>query len=239
MSLWKYHAILDDGRRCQSCCNRCQLFGSRDVDSGWEGDCGQCVIRWYRHQIRCVSRNYLPAAVSIRSRIYRYAGLDLSFERLARSVHRKLEMWKSRLTNVVDSDDEYFYSDIVTICPLTLLDDVSVNPRLETIYFRGLPNRSRSLLDCVALFLLKLPKTQHLGIPLSDTVFEHCTITRLQEQDYVFEVGWSTYQWQGHEWMNNAVTTECFWKESAAPWTAYGYQDCVWWLNGTRWFWER
>ena len=116
MSFMQYHAILDNGLRCQSCCNRCQLFGCRDPDSGWFGDCSECNIRWYRGQLSCVSRetkqmasgkNLWNFGVLATERIFRFAGLDVKFKRLGVVFTRKLRMLKSTLTNVVDSDDEF------------------------------------------------------------------------------------------------------------------------------------
>ena len=48
-SVLRYHCreLRDDGRRCKRCGNRSQLFGDRDVESGWEGYCGVCNMEWY------------------------------------------------------------------------------------------------------------------------------------------------------------------------------------------------
>ena len=45
----RYHCweLRDDGRRCKRCGNRSQLFGDRDVESGWEGYCGVCNMELY------------------------------------------------------------------------------------------------------------------------------------------------------------------------------------------------
>ena len=42
-----YHAVRDDGRRCNRCNRRSQIFGNRDVASGWEGYCNVCNMQWY------------------------------------------------------------------------------------------------------------------------------------------------------------------------------------------------
>ena len=231
MSLMKYHAILDDGRRCQSCCNRCQLFGARDVVSGWLGDCSECNIRWYRGQISCVSRetkqmvsgkNLWKSGARATALIFRFAGLDLKFKRLGVSFRRKLRMLKSTLTNVVDSDDEFFDGDekALQIHPLTFLNDIAVKSSiLQRELLEGLPAFPLSLLDIIATFLVKL---KHLSITTSD-----CHILRISSQDYVFEPCWSKYVWEDREWMCNSRTGKFFYADAPGPWVmvrALNYQ---------------
>ena len=239
MSFMKYHAILDNGIRCQSCCNRCQLFGRRDLDSGWFGDCSECNIRWYRGQLSCVSRetkqmasgkNLWNFGVLATERIFRFAGLDVKFKRLGVIFKRKLMMLKSTLTNVVDSDDEFFdgQEQALQIHPLTLLDDMAVNsPILEREILDGLPAYRLSLLDIVATFLVEL---KHFSSDYH--------ILRLSSQDYVFEPYWIKYVWEGREWLGNYRTGEFFYVDAPGPWIAYSYRHAVWWLNEKRWFWE-
>ena len=45
-----------DGRHCSRCNRRCNLFGSRDVETGWEGWCSVCNSEWKMHNIlsRCL-----------------------------------------------------------------------------------------------------------------------------------------------------------------------------------------
>ena len=116
----KYHAICDNGSRCQTCCNRSQLFGYIDVLSLWTGDCGECNIRWYRNQLRSTSRNtrdkmhgncFFVFGRNISALIFRYAGIDVEFYRLGVIFRRKMRMMTSILTNMVDSDDEYYEDD--------------------------------------------------------------------------------------------------------------------------------
>ena len=240
MSFMKYHAILDDGRRCQSCCNRCNIFGSRDIVSGWLGDCRECNSRWYRHQLRCVSRGFqhmvaarnfwkLGAAATLT--ISRCVEFDLNWSRAVESWHRKVIMLKEVLTNVVDSDDEfdseemavqtYPLTGLATICPCskTLLRELR----------RSSPFREVSILDVVVSYLMGQPNLDHLT---------HDAIATIQHHDYVLEHEWEKYQWNNREWFYNFTTEEGFWKDEPAPWTAYRYRNNVWWLNGRRWFWE-
>ena len=42
-----YDKLSDDGRRCIRCNRSCQIFGSIDVVSGWEGYCKVCNKLWY------------------------------------------------------------------------------------------------------------------------------------------------------------------------------------------------
>ena len=257
MSFLKYHAILDKGRRCQSCCNRCQLFGARDVLSGWEGDCQECNGRWYFAQLTCTSRRTkeMMCAMNFQSLGYqatfifcRFAGFDFKWMRLANSTRRKVRLQKALLTAfVVDSHDEYFDNDEAAVrrFPLTYLDDCPVeNKQLSSALSAGsiseypsLPeyNIRPSLLDLVSSHLIE-PLCPHA--PVSDYAFQMCSITQLQANDYVLEQSWTKYSWQGFEWLHNFRTGECFWNNDARPWRAYRYKDAVWWLNGKRWFWE-
>ena len=42
-----YDVLTDDKRRCNRCERRSQIFGDRDVDSGWIGYCRVCNKEWY------------------------------------------------------------------------------------------------------------------------------------------------------------------------------------------------
>ena len=57
-----YHALNSDGRFCNRCKNRCQLFGSRDPETGWEGWCCVCNLTWrickYETTIKACSREH-------------------------------------------------------------------------------------------------------------------------------------------------------------------------------------
>jgi hypothetical protein len=243
MSLMRYHAIIDDGRRCRSCCNRCQLFGQIDILSGWIGECRECNIRWYRMQIRCACRgifrdNFGQVGIRATALIYRYVGLDFKFQRRGVSLGRTLNMRKSLLTNtIMDSDDEFFDSAeaAVRLHPLTHLDDTQLRPSLETQFFtQGPSSQARSILDVVAMFLIKSP-----------AVDDQCqNLAWLNSRDYTLETGWCKYEWQGREWLHNGETGEWFYigtmQQSTAiyRWKCYWYGKHYWWLRGSRWFWE-
>ena len=132
----KYRYILDDGRRCQSCCSRAQLFGFGDSMSGWKGDCGMCNIRWYRGQLACVSRNTFVgnlwgAGEQATVLIFRFAGLDLKFFILRVSFERRASLLKGVLTSSRDSEHRYFGRAVAAgkYHPLTLLDVIGVKVR--------------------------------------------------------------------------------------------------------------
>ena len=241
----KYHGILDDGRRCQSCCNRAQIFGARDVVSGWEGDCRECNARWYLGQVSGASRMYARKVaeqnwfIDLRQtmggihstrRIYRFAGFDLQYLRIKESRKRELLIYRDTLTNVIDSDDDFFVSTTDMALRMRPLEVLS-----HTNYRQSF---SVSLLDVVVRFIKKPPIL--LEGQTSDAAYANCTITRLQQDDYRLETsGWRKYQWQGREYIYNYTTKECFWKDRCAPWKAYRFRHAVWWLNGRRWFWEQ
>ena len=232
MAFMKYHAICDDGRRCQSCCNRCQIFGSRDVVSGWCGDCSECNVRWYRadfnKQLRCASHqtrrtvsqeNLFSVGAEGTSLIYRYLGLCPVFERMGRISYHRLRLLESTLTSTVDSDDDSFAQDQ----PLTRLSVVRLSSGLERHLLRGLPRRHLTVLDAISINLAQRPSGSEC--------------LTFQSQDYALETCWSMHQSQERYWMYNSITGEWFYTDAAAPWIAYRYQHAIWWLNGRRWFW--
>ena len=173
--------------------------------------------------------------------ICRFAGLDVKWMRLQRSQQRKVRLHKALLTAYVDSDDEYFDDDeeaALRKFPLTYLDDTGLNNvQLSSMLSAGCIATSgqASLLDLVISHLAE-PLCAHGFV--SDYANQTCGITRLQANDYVLEKSWRQYSWRGSEWLHNFLTEEWFWKDDAGPWHQYRYKHAIWWLNGTRWFWE-
>ena len=57
----RYQTLVDDGRRCRRCLLRAQLFGSRDIETCWEGWCRVCNAewRWQRSESACSHCNRL------------------------------------------------------------------------------------------------------------------------------------------------------------------------------------
>ena len=55
-----FHALRDDGRHCNRCSRRCNLFCSRDPETGWHGWCIVCNAEWWIHLVisscRCCCR---------------------------------------------------------------------------------------------------------------------------------------------------------------------------------------
>lgn len=175
--------------------------------------------------------------------IYQFADLDLKFLRFGVGLRRKLNMRKSVLTNTVNSDDEYFDGEqkAVQKYPLTYLSDVFVGcPVLEREILQGLrrPDVPLSVLDVIVLYLIK-PHAKLLSIPISDCVFQACPLIFLSGKDYVFESGWSKYQWCGREYLYNSRTQEFFYADRPCSWKAYSYRRAVWWLHREgRWFFD-
>ena len=169
MSLMTYTAILDNGRRCQSCCNRAQIFGLRDIVTGWEGDCSECNIRWNRRQVAAVCRtmstnmkhgSFSGAGLRTSGIIFAFANLDAKLHRRKCLYKHRINMCKTMLTTAIDSDDEYFESNghALTVYPLTLLDDMSLRGetlRCDAVQFVN--SDSSSVLDLVATFICPRP----------------------------------------------------------------------------------
>ena len=248
-SLFKYHAILDNGSRCQSCCNRVQIFGSRDPVSGWLNDCAECIIRWYRAQIANASRdvrhmmatkNLFGIGTNVTNTVLQFADLDIQFYRYGVEMHRRLRMMEALLTNVIDSDDEYFVDGYAALqrSPLTLLSDIDLTNRaLQSEIQRDAPTRGLSLLDVVSSHLIKKRDLSAQRL-----------MTYVQERDYVREICWGKFIWRGRYWLHNHTTGEWFYADEPHPWKCYIFNSRRWWMNdrgrrwvradGTRWFWE-
>ena len=215
------------------------MFGLRDEMSGWQGDCRECNIHWYRGQLVSVSRNtsvenLWGVGEHATVIIFRFAGLDLTFLFSRVSLERKLIILKAPLTVRLGPYDEYFYNRAVVgvrYHPFTLLDDTGLtSPSLHRDLADDLPvRRCLSLLDVVVIFLI--PKD-------SSSVSACAHIRRVTKGDYVYEPGWSTYVFQGRRWMWNFETQEWFFVDCPRLWKVYRWRNRYWWLNGKRWFWE-
>ena len=247
MVSYRYHAIFDDGRRCQSCCNRSQIFGSRDIVSGWCSDCSECNVRWYRagfnQQLRCVNHqmwrmvtqaNLFSAGAEGTTLIYRCLGLCPLFERIGRITKHRLDLLESTLISkhrldLLDSDDDSYYSsefdDALENDPFAHFANTCLSKGMKRQLLRGLPRRMLSVLDAIVMNLVKLPSRS--------------ACRTFQSKDYTFEDCWRMYRWEEQYWMYNSMTREWFYTAAPAPWTAYrSYKETVWWLNGRRWFCE-
>ena len=175
MTLVKYFSILDDGRRCRSCCNRANLFGLRDHGSGWEGDCAECNIRWYKGQVMSTCRHLRTMLLSNSlfglegfptQQVQQFANLDLDFYRRGVDFKRQVRVLTETFTNVVDSDDEYFDSCAVALAkfPLSLLSEIPLGSSAYACsLLKGLPCMRLSLLHVIATFLLPPPRRRGAG----------------------------------------------------------------------------
>ena len=246
MSVFKYLAILDNGRRCQSCCNRCQIFGDIDAQNGWRDDCGECIVRWYRAQVVSASRdirnmvaarNIFGLGLIATRTVFLFADLDVRSYRHSASIRRRMCMLTASLTSVVDSDDEYLEDEVLALrrFPLTLLDDILLRSQaLQQELLREVHAFELSLLDAIALYLIE---TRSLS--------RKCVISYVQGQDYALESCWKKYVWQGRYWLHNLMTEEWFYVDDPQSWKMYAYKSRLWWMHcswsrttPSRWFWE-
>ena len=177
--------------------------------------------------------------------IYRFSGLDIKFQRIGFSLSMKRNIWISELKNWCKVDAWRMYGPLEGLLMhllLNLLDAEDLNPTLQRKFMHVLPNmddRSLTVLDLVATFLIPQPEIEFLSGPISDSVIDrYCTVTRFQREDYVLECGWEKCEWQGRYCMFNSMRKVWFYIDTPYPWTAYRCRHGVWWLNGKRWFWE-
>ena len=244
----KYRAILDDGRRCRSCCNRANLFGLRDHGSGWEGDCAECNIRWYKGQVMSTCRHLRTMLLSNSlfglegfptQQVQQFANLDLDFYRRGVDFKRQVRVLTETFTNVVDSDDEYFDSCAVALAkfPLSLLSEIPLGSSAYACsLLKGLPCMRLSLLHVIATFLLPPPRRRGAG-----------RTAHVQSHDYVQTV-WRKIRHNGKQWLENVDTGEFFCMDAPQTvWQRYVYRGRFWLVERTvchqrgipvRWFWE-
>ena len=57
-----FRPLNDDTRLCTVCPNRCQLFGQRDIETGWVGYCSECNVKWktqrFNRTVRSCNRKF-------------------------------------------------------------------------------------------------------------------------------------------------------------------------------------
>jgi hypothetical protein len=250
MAVIKCQAILDDGRRCKSCCNRSNLFGY-GLEHGREGDCRLCNLRWHRAQVMSACRDMREMILTkslfglhegASELILRYANLDLGFFRKGIDFKRHSRMLHETWTHISHSVDEYFGVDLIAVWR-PQFDSMTVNLSEETLtsvavhreILQDLPSCSLSLLDVVASFLMKPAKESYAGL----TAY-------VQGKDYM-KTRWRP-RYQNHEAiLENEVTGERMNQTTLHKnWVRYKFNGAYWWLEnipaqkklpGKRWFW--
>jgi hypothetical protein len=251
MAVAKYQGILDDGRRCKSCCNRSNLFGYI-LAHGREGDCTLCSLRWHRAHFMnacrgmrkmILSKNLFGLHAEASEMILQYANLDLRFFRKAIDFGRHSRMLKDTWTHISHSVDEYFGVSLITVwrpqfdsMTVNLSEEALTSVAVQREILRDLPRcTSLSLLDVVASFLMKPAKESYAGL----TAY-------VQERDYT-KTRWKP-GYQNHEAiLENEMTGERMNQTTLhEDWVRYKFNGAYWWLEnipaqkklpGKRWFW--
>ena len=244
----KYYALVDDGRRCISCCNRCNIFGTCDVENGWSGYCNMCNIRWRKAQLMSACRDMREMVLNTKlfglnkgatELIFGFlcnAKLDIKFYREGVDFQRYLRNLTETWTSFVDSDVEVFTDD--STFSLSFLKRVcltSVHVRREIL--KDLPSCRLSLLDVVATFLIKPSKSNYAGL----TAY-------VQRHDYMLS-SWKPLWQKGAVFLENEVTGERLTHaELQITWKRYKWRNAYWWLEMTpihgrrctkRWLWSK
>ena len=237
----------EDRRFCHQCGRPANLFGSRDIETGWEGWCTVCNADWHYHKvvspIRCCSRVFsvaspvmcgfrfhMPAAIAINIQTYlRFSGATVHTltMRQRKCTLQLLEWTSARLDWFLadDSSDEFALDDPVTL--LSLRHEPLCRCFDELDY-------ARTLLEYVYTFL------------------SPCFVTVLHSEYHVQEeeVGWKLYHFSGRLWLwNNDTALWFFVDEPPSFWCRYSwfvdfprtaFSLKYWWRNadGGRWFWE-
>ena len=240
---------LHPGQRfCHRCGRPSNLFGDRDVKTGWTGWCKVCNADWHHHDvvssIRCCSRAcsvaspvvcglgfYIPVAVAVKINMYLYqtgALINILIMRRRKCTLQLLEWTSARLDWFLadDSSDELALDD-----PLTLLS-------LRHVY---LCRRSTDLdHECTLL-----GNIYSFLSPCIKMALLHAEYHTQQE-----EFGWELYHCNGRLWLwNNDTALWFFIDEPPSSWHRYyWFVDFprtasslrCWWHNVDcgHWFWE-
>ena len=247
LRLWRYyHVMLDDGRRCSvpRCSNRSQIFGDRDVESGWRGYCSECNARWNAWKVNTSLR---ACSKQIRLSLLSAFGIGVNTAMIIRHllyfshwiVRRKiLQRHKFRVVHLLwlccpqyrymeDTDSE-------------AEEELHVNPTLRTLIdvyvdsdsdfyrscFRGQHPRHLDnfrLLDAVSTYLPEFSEMQYT-----------CECPEAVERF------WGIFVWCDREWLWNMVTEELFYLNSPPVFWQRNYYFLpsgtrfYWWCSGAR-----
>ena len=242
----------EDRRFCHQCGRPANLFGSRDIETGWEGWCTVCNADWHYHKvvspIRCCSRVFsvaspvmcgfrfhMPVAIAIK--IQTYLRLSGAFIHTLTMRKRKcrlqlLEWTSARLDWFLadDSSDEFAFDDPVT---LVSLRHESMSTDLRELDL----NYTLSLLEHVYTFLSPSFKMLLHSV--------HSDYHMQQE-----EFSWELYDFNGRLWLwNNDTSIWFFVDQPPSTWQRYCWFMAFprtasslkcWWYNVSsgHWFWE-
>lgn len=246
-----YHAHEDNGKRCSVCSNRSQIFGSRDIQTGWQGWCMECNARWYtcqfNHLIRACSRRF--------------------------SVHLLNELVGSPVVSLVIRDfllvcDRAVRRAVLTrhkfdllhlqwqVCPVDCLQEESVearrnkqftirslkeapmmSPQFRAQCFPHFGSRSQrfTLMDAIMTYVAPIPEPY---------VPRHCPEGRSIYRIGKREICWQKFERNGRFWLWSKETAECFCIDAPPEhWLRYFDMNCngclySWWCSDRRWFFE-
>ena len=206
---------------CHRCGRPANLFGSRDVETGWEGWCKVCNADWHYHKvvssIRCCSRVSnvaspvvcglrfrIPVAITIKIQTYLIndqsgATIHILTMRKHKCTLQLLEWTSARLHWYLadDSSDEFALDDPVTL--------VSLRHEPLCRRFHEL-DYARTLLEHVYTFLSP-----------SFKMLLHSDYHMQQE-----EFSWELYDFNGRLWLwNNDTSLWFFVDQPPSTWQRY------------------
>ena len=232
-----YHVLHDDGRRCRRCGRRSQLFGDRDVTTGWTGWCGVCSAQWNSwFQLRSCRR--CSRTCSVKSPVFTAFGLG-------RHVALLVDSFVFADSFLVEANVLYRHRRSLAILEWTcarinwwLADDSSEELDLneEEIEQPGLATLRKAWMDGGENLLQYIFSFLHQ--PSSVALFWNARA----------EPCWEMYQWNDRYWLWKSDTGEWFYYD-APPlhWRRYCWFCSIplqpsnlvcWWYDADRhrWF---
>ena len=244
-----YHVLRDDGRRCNRCERWCQIFGSRDVASGWTSYCIVCNRQWYAW--------YLNTNICLCDRGCRDNGL---FQILGKqeSVEITTNFVLGRRPEEVYM--EYSLRHLFALvqlswlsCPLEWYYEDTDSEAEEERYQRPMlrtlreivhVNWKRNPMESLRPRLLDLVCT-YLYCEQARIYIARVRPTQLCGRGARQQLDWHLFTDGSNLWLWRASTEECFYIDRpSAPWRRYVYWSCTgdryWWHNDeySAWFFE-
>ena len=245
-------------RRCIRCQNRSDIFGDRDIETGWHGYCCECNAQWRACQFNaslrscnrmfsCVLLKGLGLNVSQCATVRQCLGLCPSILRTDTMLKHRLQglkmLWLSAPVEwwiEDDSDAEFERYERPTL--RTLQDIFLKYNSFRRHAFQALHSevfRYVTLLDCICTYLIGADIVINQKTSRS---CKYCTeLPELGHDEKNLESCWQACKLGDHTVFYNAQTGECF--RPPCKWQRYWYYNVhgrkkFWWCCSNRWFFE-
>ena len=251
-----------DGRSCQRCHNRSEIFGAIDAETGWVGYCQECNAQWKACRFNCTLRScsrkfasQFLTALGLRPSncvcIRQCLGYCPSSIRTDLILMHKLNVLKvlclaAPIMWYTEDDEEAEAHRLAFPCLRTLQDIFCDSDSFQRLAFGafhrvvfGLP----TLLDCVQSYLIGG------DINVNRKSSRSCSYCTEVPELAINNAGNCESCWEAYKMADgtlmfvNTETDERFGSKHISDWRRYWHYDMhcekkFWWCCGKRWFFE-